>query len=152
MKKELARAMLAVAVLIPPTNVASQSAQHDSIQANATQIAPSTSDRKPQKVYHIGGDVKAPRVISSFQPSLSEEQIRQLRSGKKVAKRGSTILRIVVGEDGTVRSAKVLESFNRDLDAKAIEAVKQWKFEPALKKGVPVAVELGVQVDFHLYK
>src|SRR5205807_5394825 len=105
MKKELARAMLAVAVLIPPTNVASQSAQHDSIQANATQIAPSTSDRKPQKVYHIGGDVKAPRVISSFQPSLSEEQIRQLRSGKKVAKRGSTILRIVVGEDGTVRSA-----------------------------------------------
>ena len=152
MKKKLARAMLAAAILIPPTSLASQSAQQDSSQTRSPQITPSTPNRKPQKVYHIGGDVKAPRVISSFQPSLDEEQIRQLSAGKKVAKTGSTVVGIIVGEDGTVESAKVLESFNRDLDAKAIDAVKQWKFEPALKKGVPVAVELAVQVDFHLYK
>ena len=152
MKKELARAMLAVAILIPPTNLAGSSAQDDSGQTNASQIAASTPDRKPQKVYHIGGDVKAPRVISSFQPSLEEEQIRQLSAGQKVVRTGSTLVRIIVGEDGTVWSAKVLESFNGDLDAKAIDAVKQWKFEPALKKGVPVAVEFAVKVDFHLYK
>lgn len=152
MKKKLARTMLAAAILVPPASLASQSAQQDSSQTRSAQVTPSTPDRKPQKVYHIGGDVKAPRVISSFQPSLDEEQIRQLSAGKKVAKTGSTVVGIIVGEDGTVRSAKVLESFNRDLDAKAIDAVKKWKFEPALKKGVPVAVELSIHVDFHLYK
>jgi TonB family protein len=151
MKKELARGMLAAAILIPPTSLAGQSAQHDSGQTNASQITPATPDRKPKKVYHIGGDIKPPRVISSFQPSLDEEHIRQLR-GKKVAKTGSTVVGIIVGENGAVWSARVLESFNRDLDAKAIDAVKQWKFEPALKKGVPVAVELAVKVDFQLYK
>ena len=129
-----------MAMSIPPY-AASQSSQHEP-----------TSQQKPQKVYHIGGDVKAPRVITSFQPTLDEQHSKQLNPDKKSGKTGSTMLRIVVGEDGTVRSAKVLESFNRDLDAKAIDAVKRWKFEPATKKGVPVAVELGVEVDFHLDK
>ena len=34
---------------------------------------------------------------------------------------------------------------------KAIEAVKNWKFEPAMKDGHPVAVQIAVEVDFHLY-
>jgi len=51
-----------------------------------------------------------------------------------------------------VRSATVFESFDHDLDAKAIDAVKQCKFEPATKKGVPVAVELTMEVNFRLYK
>jgi TonB family protein len=62
------------------------------------------------------------------------------------------MLKIVVGEDGTVQNATILQSTDHDLDAKAIEAVKQWKFDPATKKGIPVAVELMVEVDFHLYK
>jgi outer membrane biosynthesis protein TonB len=32
-----------------------------------------------------------------------------------------------------------------------VEAVTKWRFSPAEKDGQPVAVELGVQVDFHLY-
>jgi hypothetical protein len=36
------------------------------------------------------------------------------------------------------------------LDEKAIEAVKNWKFEPAMKDGHPVRVEIAVEVDFHL--
>jgi protein TonB len=37
------------------------------------------------------------------------------------------------------------------LDEKAIEAVKNWRFRPALRNGQPVAAQIGVQVDFHLY-
>jgi periplasmic protein TonB len=132
--------ILAMAMLIHP-HAASQSPQHDSV-----------SEQKPQKVYHLGRDIKPPRVITSIQPSLDEQQSKQLNAGKKSGKAGSAMLTIIVGEDGTVQSAKVLESFNRDLDAKAVNAVKRWKFEPATKKGVPVAVELGVEVEFHLYK
>ena len=150
--KKLANVMLAVAIPISSIIAAGQSTQQDSGCGNKPQIAASASDRKPQKVYHVGGSVKPPRVISSVQPSLNEENINQLNAGKKRVYAGSTIVGIVVGEDGTVRSAKVLQSLNRDLDGKAIDAVKQWRFEPALRKGVPVAVELAVKVDFHLYK
>jgi TPR repeat protein len=38
------------------------------------------------------------------------------------------------------------------LDEKAIEAVQQWKFSPALKNGDPVPVEIAVEVEFHLYQ
>ena len=37
------------------------------------------------------------------------------------------------------------------LDAKAMEAVKQWRFDPALKEGKPVNVQISVEVDFRLY-
>jgi TPR repeat protein len=37
------------------------------------------------------------------------------------------------------------------LDEKAVEAVRSWRFSPALKDGKPVAVEIAVEVDFHLY-
>jgi len=37
------------------------------------------------------------------------------------------------------------------LDEKAIEAVKKWRFVPAMKDGKPVAVQVNVEVNFHLY-
>jgi TonB family protein len=37
------------------------------------------------------------------------------------------------------------------LDQKAVEAVKQWKFDPARKDGTPVAVMISILVDFRLY-
>jgi outer membrane biosynthesis protein TonB len=46
----------------------------------------------------------------------------------------------------------VSKSLNHYYDAKAIDAVRQWKFEPATTKGKPVAVEMGVAVSFHMYK
>jgi periplasmic protein TonB len=121
----------------------------------AAQAAPeSARPAKLGKIYHVGGDVKPPRAILSPQPVLDDnkERIREESAGKKVVEAGSTILSIVVGEDGSVRNVKVFQSLKRDLDEKAIDAVRQWKFEPATKNGVPVAVELAVKVDFHLYK
>ncbi len=37
------------------------------------------------------------------------------------------------------------------LDARAIDAVKQWRFQPAMKDGQPVNVQIGVEVGFRLY-
>ncbi len=107
---------------------------------------------KPGKIYHVGGDVKPPRAISSPQP-VPDDNKEKIGNGaaKKVVKEGVSVLSIVIGEDGSVRSVRVLKSLDRDLDGKAIEAVKRWKFEPATKRGVPVAVEMAVQINFHLY-
>jgi len=37
------------------------------------------------------------------------------------------------------------------LDEKAIEAVRQWRFEPSMKDGHPVAVQVIIEVFFRLF-
>jgi protein TonB len=37
------------------------------------------------------------------------------------------------------------------LEAKAIEAVKQYRFRPAMYQGHAVAVQIVIDVDFHLH-
>jgi len=57
---------------------------------------------------------------------------------------------MVVETDGLPYAIKVLRSLRYGLDEKAIEAVKKWRFEPAIKDKTPVAVYISVQVDFRL--
>jgi protein TonB len=60
-------------------------------------------------------------------------------------------LSMVVDKDGKTRNIQVLRALGLGLDEKAIEAVKTWRFDPALKDGKPVDVLVSVQVTFHLY-
>ena len=53
--------------------------------------------------------------------------------------------------DGRVHNARIARSLGLGLDEKALEAVRQWKFEPARKDGQPVAVLVNVEVNFRLY-
>jgi outer membrane biosynthesis protein TonB len=45
----------------------------------------------------------------------------------------------------------VIRHLGMGLDDKAIEAVRQYKFKPAMYEGHPVAVQLVIEVDFHLH-
>jgi TonB family protein len=95
-------------------------------------------------VFHVGGGVSAPRAVFSPDPEYSEE-------ARKAKYQGTCVLWLIVGPDGRPRDIKVARSLGLGLDQKAIEAVKNWKFEPAMKDGKPVAVQINVEVDFRLY-
>jgi len=95
-------------------------------------------------VFHVGGGVSAPRAIYQPEPEFSEE-------ARKAKYQGVCTLGLVVGTDGRPSNIRVLSSLGMGLDEKAIEAVKNWRFEPAMKDGHPVRVEIAVEVDFHLY-
>jgi periplasmic protein TonB len=95
-------------------------------------------------VFHVGGGVSAPRPIFSPDPEYSEE-------ARKAKYQGVVVLGLVVGPDGRPRDMKVLRSLGLGLDEKAIEAVKNWRFDPAVKDGKPVSVYISVEVDFRLY-
>jgi periplasmic protein TonB len=95
-------------------------------------------------VFHVGGGVSAPRPIFQPDPEYSEE-------ARKAKYQGTVVLGLVVGPDGRPRDMKVLRSLGLGLDEKAIDAVKNWRFDPALKDGKPVAVYISVEVDFRLY-
>lgn len=62
---------------------------------------------------------------------------------------GKVRLRITVDEKGDVSDIKLLKSMGEDMDNAAIEAVKQWKFKPAYRNNVPVAVWIDVWINFH---
>lgn len=95
-------------------------------------------------VFHVGGGVSPPRTIYAPEPEFSEE-------ARKAKYQGVCTLGLIVGTDGRPSNIRVLSSLGMGLDEKAIEAVKTWRFEPAMKDGHPVRVEIAVEVDFHLY-
>src|ERR1700731_4003895 len=87
----------------------------------------SAKPAKRDKIYHIGGDVKAPQAISEPQPVFDSSSETAKGTARKVNDVGSTILSIVVATDGSVSKAKVLRGLRPDLDAKAVETRKRWR-------------------------
>jgi TonB family protein len=72
------------------------------------------------------------------------------KNERKARHEGMVKLRLVVGSDGDPRNIAVSRTLSPDFDESAIEAVKQWKFKPAIKDGRPVPVLINVEVEFHL--
>jgi len=95
-------------------------------------------------VFRVGGGVTAPRALDTPDPEYSEE-------ARKAKYQGTCVLWLIVGPDGKPRDVKVARALGMGLDEKAIEAVRNWKFEPAMKDGKPVAVQINVEVNFRLY-
>jgi TonB family protein len=95
-------------------------------------------------LFRVGGGVSAPKVIYQPDPEYSEE-------ARKAKFQGTCVLWLVVGPDGRPRDIKVQRTLGLGLDEKAIEAVKTWRFEPAMKDNKPVAVQINVEVQFRLY-
>ena len=65
---------------------------------------------------------------------------------------GKVVLDTVIGKDGSVENLKVVKSVREDLDHSAIDAVKQWKFQPFLLNGEPVEVETTINIIYSLGK
>lgn len=63
---------------------------------------------------------------------------------------GSAVLRVIVGEDGRVKQAKVVRSLPDFLTEQAIRAAFEMKFKPAMKDGKAVRYLLPMLVDFIL--
>ncbi|MFZ0539701.1 MAG: energy transducer TonB [Candidatus Sulfotelmatobacter sp.] len=95
-------------------------------------------------VFKVGGGISAPQPVSTPDPEYTEQA--------RVAKtQGTCILWLIVDDQGRPRDIRVVRGLGMGLDAKAIEAVKQWKFQPAMKDGRPVNVQISVEVGFKLY-
>jgi periplasmic protein TonB len=95
-------------------------------------------------VFKVGGGISAPQAISTPDPEYTEE-------ARNAKTQGTCILWLIVDDQGRPRDIRVVRGLGFGLDAKAVEAVKQWRFQPALKDGHPVNVQISVEVGFRLY-
>ncbi|MNC85165.1 transport protein TonB [compost metagenome] len=88
----------------------------------------------------VGGQIRAPVLVQRVNPVYPA-----IAQSARV--QGVVILEAVIGEDGRVRDARVLRSIPL-LDQAALDAVKQWAYEPTRLNGAPVPVIMTVTVQF----
>jgi TonB family protein len=96
----------------------------------------------PSGPVRIGGEIREPRKLKSVNPTYPAIA-RQARV------QGIVILECTISAQGRVSDVRVLRSIPM-LDQSAIEAVRQWEYEPTLLNGVPVPVIMTVTVNFKL--
>jgi periplasmic protein TonB len=90
--------------------------------------------------------VGVPKCISCPPPDYSEKA----RGAKW---QGTVLLDIAVTTEWKATNIIVLKGPGQGLEEKAIEALKSWRFKPALDKaGNPIQVRVQVEVTFHLHK
>ena len=93
--------------------------------------------------YRLGTGVVPPILQRQVRPSYTDEAL-----ARKI--QGSVELEVVILANGTVGPVRILQSLDRGLDLKAIEAVRQWRFKPGLFQSKPVDVLAVITVDFTL--
>jgi protein TonB len=92
--------------------------------------------------YRVGGRVQQPRIIQEVQPVYPI-------LAKAVRVQGVVAIDSVIDANGNVTEMKLV-SGNPLLVTAAFDAVRQWKYQPTLLNGTPVAVEMEVTVHFSL--
>lgn len=93
--------------------------------------------------YRPGTGISAPSILREIRPDYTDE-------GRRRGVEGDVVLEIVVRADGSVGSVKMLQGLGAGLDQRAIDAVRQWRFNPARRYGTPVDVIVEVAVEFKL--
>jgi TonB family protein len=92
----------------------------------ATRIGPGVT---PPQVVHRADPVYPPNITST-------------------TPEGSVVLDAVIAENGIPHVIRVIRSLDWQFDESAINALKEWRFSPAIKDGKPVKVRMNVAVEF----
>ncbi len=103
---------------------------------------PQTERHAAQTVVAVdGGPVhEKPTVLNSVAPDYPKLARLEKRSGE-------VLLRVRIDEEGAVRWI-LLEKSDRRFDGAAVQAVREWRFTPALRDGEPVAVDVLIPMRF----
>jgi protein TonB len=90
----------------------------------------------------VGGIVCAARLIYQPKPEYPE-------LAKRTRTEGAVEFEAVIGKDGTIEELKVLRGHPWLVKA-ALEAVRQWRYQPTLLNGEPIEVVTEITVSFKL--
>lgn len=94
-------------------------------------------------VFSPGGGITQPTILYREEPEYSEE-------ARRARHQGTVIIEGIVRRDGSVDILGVVRGLGYGLDEKAIEALRNWRFNPALRNGEPVDVKINFEINFTL--
>lgn len=95
-----------------------------------------------EQVFDLTDDITPPRVVHQVAP-------RHVRGSQGFRVGGIVVVGLVVTSKGLTRNVHVVKSLDKEVDASAIDAVREWRFDPAKKDAKPVAVNVTVEIRFH---
>jgi TonB family protein len=93
--------------------------------------------------FRPGSGIEPPRLLREVKADYSDE-------ARRAGITGDVVLEIVVRRDGTVGDVKILQGLAGGLNERAVQAVRQWRFAAATRRGAPVDVIVEVAVAFKL--
>jgi TonB family protein len=116
-------------------------------ETDADSLAPSLKlankePSAPAPPLAVGGDVKQAKLISSVQPAYPAMAKSQHVSG-------NVTIDALIDATGRVTTMKVVSGPSL-LQQAAMDALKQWKYQPAMLDGKAVPMHLSVTIQFHL--
>jgi len=132
-------AVVALSAAFFPRGLAQNAADAASPATNS-QTADGTGD---DQIRRVGGPVSSPMLIKTVEPKYSEEA----RADKFM---GTVLINLIVGTNGVPQSVHVVRGIGQGLDEKALEAVRRYRFKPAMLDGKPVPVQVNVEVNFRI--
>ncbi|HKV95152.1 MAG TPA: energy transducer TonB [Candidatus Angelobacter sp.] len=95
-------------------------------------------------IYQVGQDgIKPPRATYTPEPEFSEE-------ARRAKFQGTVIMHIVIDKTGQITRIRLERPLGKGLDENAMERIKIWRFNPGIRNGQPVAVEMNIEVSFNL--
>lgn len=92
----------------------------------------------------VGGLVSAPVPLLTPEAEFSDE-------ARRAKYQGEVMISLIVDAQGNPQNPRVVRPLGMGLDEKALEAVRKYKFKPAMKQGKPVPVMITIAVNFRLY-
>lgn len=129
---------------LPPAGPRTPAGQLPRIIEPAAPVAPSLP---PVSAPQAGqpattGSTTAPEAISQSAPTYPRDALRR-------GVGGTVRVQVTVSTDGSVERMEVAQSSgDRNLDRAAMEAVRRWRFKPAMRAGQPVSATVVIPVDF----
>jgi protein TonB len=91
----------------------------------------------------VGGGVSAPQVLHKVEPEFSD-------AARQAKYQGVVSIQLIVDPRGNPVNIRVIRHLGMGLDEKAMDAVRQYRFKPAMYQGHPVPVQMVIDVDFHM--
>jgi TonB family protein len=118
-----------------------QRSRTESVDKPRPEIAAASATPVPERI-RVGGNVQQAKLISQRKPIYPP-------LAKQARIQGTVRLSAVIGKDGTIQQLEVI-SGHPFLAPVALEAVKDWVYEPTLLEGNPVEVVTQIDVNFTL--
>jgi TonB family protein len=88
-------------------------------------------------------DMQDAELVGRVQPPYPE-------SARQKRESGTAIFYAVIEEDGTLSRLTVIQQVTPAIEAAAADALRQWRYKPAVCGSTPIRVETSISVDFHL--
>jgi protein TonB len=84
----------------------------------------------------------------TFPEKISGDPAELTEMARKAGLSGTVTVEAVIDEQGDVVDARVIEGLSMGLDQKALDAVRTWKFKPAIAGGKPIKMKYALKVSF----